>query len=235
MAEYKYHKDKKKKNYKKLIGLSLSIIGIIIFLYIFLPLISWHIYFAPAIASTSYDSPLPASSNYSTTSITSLIDSAAENLGRDYTNAANWYPGFSNKNNKITYNISIPKIGVENAIVTNDNADLKKHLVHFSAESSPPLSGNSIIFGHSSLPQLFNPNDYTTIFANAYKLKVGDKIIAKVDNQEYNYEIESVSVVDPDDTSALSQDYSGSYITLITCTPPGTIWKRLIIKSRLTE
>ena len=30
-----------------------------------------------------------------------------------------------------------------------------------------------------------------------------------------------------------TQDFSDTFITVITCTPPGTIWKRLIIKARI--
>ena len=49
------------------------------------------------------------------------------------------------------------------------------------------------------------------------------------------YSIENISVVDPDNTSVLEQSFDDSYITLITCTPPGTIWKRLIIKARIVK
>jgi len=236
MAEYLYKKKRNKKLFAKIFSLSIVAIGAVILVYIFFPLISWQIYFAPAIAATNIESPIPNSSNSGSSNIASLIDSAAENLRRDYTNAQNWYPGFKGtENNEINYTLSIPKIGIENAVVTNVNADLSKHLVHFNSDTAPPLPGNSIIFGHSTLPQLFNPNNYTTIFANAYKLKVGDVIIANVNNKDYSYKIESVKVVEPEDTSVLAQDYSNSYITIITCTPPGTIWKRLIIKAKLEE
>ena len=90
-----------------------------------------------------------------------------------------------------------------------------------------------MIFGHSTLPQLFNAKDYKTIFANAYKLKNGDIIYATVKGVKYSYKIFKTIVVDPSDTSALEQDYDNSYLTLVTCTPPGTTWKRLVIKSRL--
>jgi sortase A len=108
-------------------------------------------------------------------------------------------------------------------------------LVQFNSDSAPPHQGNTVIFGHSTLPQLYDPNDYKTIFANAYKLEVGDQMIVKMDNETYTYKIESVIVVDPDNTSVLAQNFSDSFITVITCTPPGTIWKRLIIKGRIQD
>ena len=85
------------------------------------------------------------------------------------------------------------------------------------------------------MPQLFNAKDYKTIFANAYKLKNGDNIYALVEGVKYSYKIFKIMVVDPSDSSALEQDYDNSYLTLVTCTPPGTIWKRLVVKSRLEK
>jgi sortase A len=90
-----------------------------------------------------------------------------------------------------------------------------------------------VIFGHSTLPQLFEENNYKTIFANAYQLEVGDEIFVNLDDVHYKYTISDISVVEPTDISVLAQDFSDSYLTLITCTPPGTVWKRLIIKAKL--
>ena len=234
MAKYTY---KKKKNYKLLVKLSslgLIIIGAGIFLYTFFPFFSWRIYFAPAFASSKIDSPIPNHGAINAINLSSLINNATENINSDYTNAYNWYPELKTGEKKyIKYSISFPKIGIENATVTNKNGDLTKHLVQFNTDSHPPEQGNTVIFGHSTLPQLFDPTDYKTIFANAYKLKVGDEIIVNMDANKYTYKIESITVVEPEDTSVLAQNFSDSFITIITCTPPGTIWKRLIVKARL--
>jgi len=110
---------------------------------------------------------------------------------------------------------------------------LSEHLVQYNSDSVPPNPGNTVIFGHSTLPQLYDPENYKTIFANLYKLEVGDKVIVKVANIEHSYKIESITVVEPEDTSVLAQNFSDSFLTLITCTPPGTVWKRLILKARI--
>ena len=237
MAKY-YYKGKRK--YSKLFIRSMSlfmlIIGGVIFAYTFFPLISWQIYFAPAFASQNIETPIPHQNVLSALNISTVINSAVENINTDYTNAQNWYPGYDTNTKKdANYNISIPQIDIKNAIVTNKSADLTKHLVQFNSDTLPPLKGNSIIFGHSTLPQLYDPNNYKTVFANAYKLEIGDDIIVNTQNNKYNYKIESIRVVDPTDTSVLSQNFSDSFITIITCTPPGTIWKRLIIKARIQD
>ena len=172
-------------------------------------------------------------------SIKSLVLASASVVsGIDYTNADNWYPAF-HKTNELPavsfYSLSIPGINIENAIVSTIDTDLKSHLVNFNGTAVPPASGTSIVFGHSTLPQLYNPKDYKTILANAHMLKVDDNIIVSTNNSQYTYKIFSITIVEPEDTSVLSQDYSGSFLTLITCTPPGTIWKRLVIKAQLEK
>lgn len=236
MAEYKYGKNKNFKLLAKLSCVGLIVIGAIFFAYTFFPLISWHIYFAPSAAAQKIASPIPVNNVISSGNISSLITSATGNVGSDFTNANNWYPGFeSHGKNKADYTISIPKIDLTDVPVTNRDYDLTKHLVQYNSDTHPPKSGNSVIFGHSTLPQLFNRNDYKTIFANLYKIGVGDEITVKIDGKTYTYKVESVTVVEPEDTSPLAQNFTDSFLTIITCTPPGTIWKRLIVKARIQE
>lgn len=236
MAKYYYRE--KNRNYKlfvKLFCATVIVVGGIIFSYTFFPLISWQIYFAPAFASQKIDAPIPNHNIIDPANISTLV-TAAVNSNTDYTNAYNWYPGYKRGEKTVAnYTISIPKIDIKDAIVTNQDADLTKHLVQFNSDSEPPKEGNSVIFGHSTLPQLYDPTNYKTIFANAYKLGVGDEIIVTNKGENFTYKIESVTVVDPGDTSVLAQNFSDSFITIVTCTPPGTIWKRLIIKARLQD
>src|SRR6185312_11601527 len=118
-------------------------------------------------------------------------------------------------------------IGVSNATVSTQDTDLGRHMVQYSGSVLPPDKGTSIVFGHSTLPQLFDPNNYHTILANAYKIKVGDNILVTVNNITYTYKIFALQVVNPDDTSVLIPHFDDSYFELITCTPPGTVWQRL--------
>jgi sortase A len=205
--------------------------------YVFFPLISWQIYFAPVFASADIAVPIPQTNIVNSATIGSLISQASDNLsGVDYTNAENWFPNFKFQKVKPridTYTLSIPRLNIENAIVSATDDDLSIHLVNLGGTALPPDKGNAVVFGHSTLPQLFDPKNYKTIFAKAYELKEGDELFTNVSGAIYKYRIYSITVVNPDDTSVLQQDYSDSFLTLITCTPPGTIWKRLIIRARL--
>ena len=49
------------------------------------------------------------------------------------------------------------------------------------------------------------------------------------------YKIFNIRIVEQTDTYIFEQNYDNSYLTLVTCTPPGTIWKRLIIKAKLEK
>ena len=133
------------------------------------------------------------------------------------------------------YDLSIPKLHIENAVVSTTDTDLSSHLVNFPGTAVPPAKGTSAVFGHSTLPSLFNPHNYKTILAMAHTLVVGDKILVTANNIQYSYIIYSISIVDADDTSYLAQETDNSYLTIITCTPPGTVWKRLIIRSKLEK
>jgi sortase A len=237
------YKKTKKRNTRKIIrfaGLGISVISLIFGLYIFFPLISWQLYLQPVFASQSFASPIPKTTIITKEYIKDLIRSTENTFsGTDYNNVQNWLPA-SYKEAQVTeqmsnYYISIPKLRIENAVVSTIDNDLSQHLVNFPGTAIPPNKGNAAIFGHSTLPQLFDPKNYKTIFANAHTLVVGDNIDVTSNNYLYHYKIESISIVDPEDTSYLEQDNSDSYLTIITCTPPGTTWKRLIIKSRLEK
>ena len=235
MGKLYYEKNAQKnlKKYFRLTSYLLLLIGVSIILYALFPIISWQIYFQPTFASQDIMISIPRAN---------IVDLAKNSLDTtDYNKAENWFrdfnPNINQKNQTDTpfYAISIPKIKIEEAIVSTVDTDLEKHLVNYQGTSIPGKNGNAVIFGHSTLPQLFNAKDYKTIFANTYKLKNGDIIYAMLNNVTYTYRIFKTTVVDPSDSSALIQDYDNSYLTIVTCTPPGTTWKRLIIKARLEK
>lgn len=241
MTRYYYKKTKPgyKKNILRLFSIPIFFFGFCIVFYVFFPLISWQVYFAPIFNAQDVAIPIPKTTVITQNDLGSLVSQASNNLrGVDYTNAKNWFPDFASVTNDTktpSYVLSIPKLGIKKASVSTTDYDLGKHLVNYPGTALPPKMGNAVIFGHSTLPQLFNNNDYKTIFATLYKLQVGDEIFADIASISYKYKVASITVVDPDDTSLLAQQYDDSYITLITCTPPGTTWKRLVVKTRLEK
>ena len=164
----------------------------------------------------------------------------------DFTQLSNWFipgsavvssnPNFFSPDNKIaSYSISIPKLKISEAEVLFGSSDLKTSLIQYPQTALPGQLGSSVIFGHSVLPQFFNPKSYLTIFSTLYKLKLGDEVFVDFDNVKYRYLVEEMYEVQPTDLSVLEQRFDGRYLTLITCSPPGTYLRSLIVKARIVE
>lgn len=224
MALYAY---KKKTNSKSAIVLNkisrISIIfGLILMFWAFYPVISFEIY-----------------SKFFIKNQAKISDTDSNKL-QDLTKASLWFPSvnsqvISQNINVKEYSLTIPKLNIENAKVIVGGEDLKKSLIQFVPTSLPGENGNVVILGHSTLPQLYNIKDYKTIFTYLPSLKEGDKIEIKLGDQVFEYEVFDITVVKPSEVSVLKQDFSNSYLTLITCVPPGTYWNRLIVKAKIID
>ena len=164
----------------------------------------------------------------------------------DYTQLSNWFAVdnntnsthskelLSNSENK-SYLLSIPKLGIKDALVEIGSMDLKKSIIHYPQTALPGQLGNTVVFGHSVLPQFFNPKSYLTIFSTLYKVSVGDKIIIKYDKVDYTYTIDDIYEIKATDFSVLDQRYDGKYLSIVTCSPPGTYLRRLVVKASITQ
>jgi len=158
----------------------------------------------------------------------------------DYTKASNWFSGdgsdtdFSN-NEVLFFTISIPKLGIDNASVAIGGENLSDNLIQYPGTALPGKIGNAVIFGHSILPQYFDPSNYLSIFSTLPELAEGDSVYANFDGIMYKYNVEDMFEVTPKDIQILEQDISNSYLTLVTCTPPGHPLKpkRLIVRAKL--
>ncbi|RJR16282.1 class E sortase [Candidatus Microgenomates bacterium] len=154
----------------------------------------------------------------------------------DYSKVSNWLPKVQEKQATPavnTYFLSIPKLGIYRAKVRIGTDDLSQNLIHYGGTGLPGKPGNSVIFGHSVLPAFFDPENYLTIFSLLPTLKEGDDIFVHYDGVDYRYQVIGERVTDPTDVSGLEQQYDDSYVTLVTCVPPGTYWKRLWLKLQL--
>ena len=207
------------------------------FAYFFLPVFSYKFFLREAYEKSQIETAVP---KYLVTkksgSIGSLVSAGVSSLTTDYTDARKWYPSLSNNNapqDVSKYTISIPKLKIDKAEVSTKDYDLTQHLVQYFGTSIPGQNGTAIIFGHSTIPSWFDPKNYKTIFSTLHTIKVGDEINATVGDKNYKYKIFSIEITDPEDTNILAQSFDNSYITIVTCTPPGTIWKRLIVRAAL--
>lgn len=158
--------------------------------------------------------------------------------GGDFTKIDNWFPdaNYSHSDSKIEYyTLSIPKLGIKNASVSIGGEDLSESIIQYPGTANPGKKGNAVLFGHSILPQFYDPTNYLAIFSKLPTLKKGDKIDVIYDGIFYEYEVDSMIEVKPTDLYILEQDLSQSYLSLVTCTPPGHPLKpkRLVVRAKL--
>jgi len=161
----------------------------------------------------------------------------------DYTHLSNWFvekdsslnPETPSSGSPQSYTLSIPKLKISNAQVVIGGDDLKKSLVQYQNTATPGQLGNAVVFGHSVLPQFFNPKSYLTIFSTLFKLKQGDEIFVDYDNVNYKYIVEQIFEVKPSDLTVLEQRFDSRYLSIITCSPPGTYLRRLVVKAKIVD
>ncbi|MEK7061224.1 MAG: sortase [Patescibacteria group bacterium] len=158
----------------------------------------------------------------------------------DLTKASNWFVGGEESSafsrSKVSYyNLSVPKLKIKDAVVAIGGEDLSENLIQYPGTALPGKKGNSVIFGHSVLPIFYDPKKYISIFSTLPTLKIGDDILINYDNVSFKYRVESMFEVYPTDIQVLQQDNSDSFLTLVTCVPPGDPRKprRLIVRARI--
>jgi sortase A len=208
----------------RILALFMGLTGIGLIIFVTAPIVSYEI--TSRQKYPKLESPVPA-------------QSIGEVLNKDYKNPNNWFTAKieakDNPSEIKSYLISIPKLKIKDAQVLIGGEDLSKSLIQIPGTAEPGRVGNSVIFGHSVLPAFFNPANYLTIFSTLPKLKVGDEIIINSDGIIYKYVISDMFEVTPANIQILEQNSDTSYISLVTCVPPGHPLKprRLVIRAKI--
>lgn len=133
--------------------------------------------------------------------------------------------------------VLIPKINVQIPLVLNipsnqesaiENA-LESGVAHYPSTVLPGQNGNTAFFGHSS-NNIFNPGKYKFAFVLLRSLTTGDTFYLTYGGTVYAYQVFAREIVDPSQVGVLT-DTKGKQATatLITCDPPGTTQKRLVV------
>lgn len=247
MPAYRYVKAKPKtirishktrSKVSKTIAASSMFLGLIILGMVFYPIVEWQLTYQTKAPVQKLIKPTPLNLSDEKSTVGQVLAKETTQTV-DLTKASNWFPNAKSSSldeisNVSEFFITIPKLRIDSALVKVGGEDLSQSLINYKGTAIPGNYGNSVVFGHSVLPPFYNPKDYHTIFSTLPTLKVGDEITAVVDKVEYRYTVYELRTVDPTDISVLEQKYDDSYLSLVTCTPPGMDWKRLIVRAKLT-
>ena len=128
--------------------------------------------------------------------------------------------------------ISIPQIDVKLPIYhgTGDEA-ISQGAGHLQG-SSLPVGGEGthcVLSSHRGLPK-------AKLFTDLDRLNVGDRFSLTVLDQTITYQVDLISIVEPEDIDNLKIEEGKDYCTLLTCTPYGVNTQRLLVRgSRVNE
>lgn len=131
--------------------------------------------------------------------------------------------------------IVIPKIEATSIIVADVDPNnstiyqraLTQGVAHAQGTSYPGQGGNTFLFSHSSV-NFYEASRFNSVFYLLNKLETGDEITIYYNGDEIPYSVASKELVDPDAVEYL-EDSGKETLTLMTCWPPGTTYKRLIV------
>ncbi len=136
------------------------------------------------------------------------------------------------------FSIVIPKIGANAKVIENIDPynsseyqkALTKGVAHAKGTALPNENGNTFIFAHSS-DNFYNANRYNSIFYLLNKMEKGDDIYIVYNGKVIPYKVKETKIVDKDKIEYLknSERKKDNELTLMTCWPPGTTYKRLIV------
>jgi sortase A len=129
-------------------------------------------------------------------------------------------------------NVEAPMIyGVNSADVNAVEDHLRGGVVHYpiaNASSVPGQNGATVILGHSS-NDVFDSGAYKFVFVQLNKLEKGDTFYINYQGTRYTYSVASKEIIDPKEISKVAGDPAKPSAILITCDPPGTALKRLLV------
>lgn len=131
----------------------------------------------------------------------------------------------------------VPKINVDIPVVydvttfdeTAIQNGLERGVVHYGNTALPGQVGNNVIVGHSS-NNFLNTGKYKFAFVLLNRLEEGDNIILHYKGTRYIYRVFNKEIIQPSDFR-LVQPTDEPVVTLITCDPPGTSWRRLVVQA----
>ena len=122
--------------------------------------------------------------------------------------------------------VEIPKINIKIPIYhTTEEEVLNKGAGHLEGSSLPVGGANThaVISAHRGLPS-------ASLFTDLDQMKAGDHFLLHVLDETLCYEVDKISVVKPEDTSALAVEDGQDLVTLLTCTPYGVNTERLLVR-----
>lgn len=127
--------------------------------------------------------------------------------------------------------VEIKKLGVSLPIYHGTSERILQHSAGHLEGSSLPIGGegtHAVITGHRGLPT-------AKLFTDLDRLELGDTFTIAVMNEVLTYEVDQISIVEPEDVSRLAVVPGEDHVTLVTCTPYAVNTHRLLVRGVRTK
>ncbi|MEZ3485325.1 MAG: class C sortase [Lachnospiraceae bacterium] len=122
--------------------------------------------------------------------------------------------------------VEIPKIKITLPIFHGTEDEVLEKAAGHLEGSSLPVGGentHAVITAHRGLPS-------AALFTDLDKLKEGDHFLIHILKETLCYEVDKITIAEPDDTQALSVEDGMDLMTLVTCTPYGVNSHRMMVR-----
>lgn len=127
--------------------------------------------------------------------------------------------------------VEIDKIGVSLPIYHGTDSTILESSIGHLEGTSFPVPGKSVhsaISGHRGLRS-------AKLFTDLDQMEIGDLFAIRVLNFKYNYQVDRIVTILPDELDELSIEVGENYATLFTCTPYGINSHRLMVRGKLVS
>jgi LPXTG-site transpeptidase (sortase) family protein len=140
------------------------------------------------------------------------------------------------------FGIVIPKIQANAKVIAdvdpNNSVEYQKALSMGVAQAKgsvdPGEEGNIFIFSHSGV-DFYEANRYNAVFYLLDKLEKGDEILLFYQGRKISYAVREKKVVGSEEVRYMDSKPGERIVTLMTCWPAGTEFKRLIVIAEQIE
>ena len=122
--------------------------------------------------------------------------------------------------------VEIPKIDIKIPIYHTVSDEVLQMAAGHLEGSSLPVGGSdthTVISAHRGLPS-------AALFTDLDRLKEGDHFLFYILDEILCYEVDQITIVEPEETEALAVEPGKDFATLLTCTPYGVNSHRMLVR-----
>ena len=122
--------------------------------------------------------------------------------------------------------VEIPKIDIRIPIYHTVSDEVLQMAAGHLEGSSLPVGGvdtHTVISAHRGLPS-------AALFTDLDRLKEGDHFLLYILDEILCYEVDQITIVEPEETEALAVEPGKDFATLLTCTPYGVNSHRMLVR-----